>query len=184
MARRHRIIFLAAPRRSRRVRQQERSRVCEALGLRHRLRRSSTARRSRRRASSTRSSTTTRARARSRPRGTRSATRTTRTICRTSARSRSQQGVAIGQGSDSPATGMAGVPTRLAYKRYFIRFDVTRARRSAVAREGRRSRRPSGSPARRCRREMRGAQRPPGSTAAPRRCRSRSTSASSSSRCR
>ena len=34
-----------------------------------------------------------------------------------------QQGVAPGAGS-SPAAAMAGMPTRLAYKRYFIRFDV------------------------------------------------------------
>ncbi|NVB81440.1 MAG: hypothetical protein HOV81_23800 [Kofleriaceae bacterium] len=36
-----------------------------------------------------------------------------------------QQGVAVGQDASSPTTTMAGVPTRLAYKRYFIRFDVS-----------------------------------------------------------
>lgn len=36
-----------------------------------------------------------------------------------------QQGVAVGQNATNPATTMAGVPTRLAYKRYFIRFDVS-----------------------------------------------------------
>jgi hypothetical protein len=35
-----------------------------------------------------------------------------------------QQGVAIGQNATNPTTTMTGVPTRLAYKRYFIRFDV------------------------------------------------------------
>ena len=34
-----------------------------------------------------------------------------------------QQGVQTG-GATSPAASMAGMPTRLAYKRYFIRFDV------------------------------------------------------------